>query len=855
MLHPLANLIMSGGDPIAYFLQFAKDLNAITKAVSLARSKTPIVGIAQIYSSLLPSTKISGEFNRTMGAQTGEPPRQGLSIFTDFFSTIMTSHDARMTLLKNLKSANPKISPPMAVASDPNISQIERTIQNIEIFGMAGKAQPLFGDDITPILASRFSVEHYLFSDPVAKGKLGSSYEEDNRVAAAIWYLMYDAIVQTPESYDATLPLVPPSPQDAQIATQILKMLGTLTHTSVAVSTAPLYLDSMISLMQAEELLEFIKTGPIVDDDLFGKCSKALDASKAIITENAYAPIVTLARSTFDYVKQLTGARYLLPEFLVKYSSTIGETPFTPLKITPTIKPDATYRGYVDNAQRITAFGGLDIPQLLANLSRRIFDIQAGLIQLSQVRATLQAGLPSSHGSVIYHLDSLGLPHRDPPLSTDVFEYPDITRTYLTPSYVKKYVLSDNRMPRWNFSDGYLFKPFFSNPFHMSQLQQNTAVQAFSWDTDVQLPPSPATGAEFAALMIPFNYTSDCAANNINNDIASVGQFLAMSPHRPMKDFADYFTALFRSLSTGLNDPEIIANALASMFSLYRRKKKGTGVGKFNDASAWEVVKPQIPAIYGYPTSSLLMANAPWTSDAAYECTINHVLVAPDGSYMLVLHRAIPKPTALTYIPFTMKGGVKVSLPISQVSYSAALSKIHSTATTPASFYSEMFRALSSLTVDNGLMRIDSWAPCVAYYPHIFVTNRHVTSSSGSILSALPYLTQKLALVADDAAPFGGVLSYYQSPLIAFDLADEDEAITSSSLELDLIGVLRKRNAPVVDMGDPEVPKTEHSDEPPVNTPVEAPVELPSSTNADGSQAAGDVPPVGSFDPTEEINK
>lgn len=850
LLDPLARIVCSGGDPIQFMLQLAKDTNAVSKGLSMMGSKIAITSVSQTFSSLLPNTKIPNQFDRPLeaNAKGDEVLKSGLSVFSTFFDSLMTSKTARDTIFKTFRSPNPAIKPGNTVTGNPTNDTIASMFDMFEVFGMAGKRQPLFGSDITPVLAKRFSIEHYLFSDP--SGKL-QAYEEDSRIASAIWYLMYDQIVKTPESYDAALPVVPPSPQDSQVAAQVLKLLGTFTHTSISAAMSPLYMEAVVQCKLLSELLEFLSTGPVYDEDALAKCRKMLGECNEMITEHAYSPVISLANATFDYVKKLTAARYLLPEFTQTYYSVNGEKPFDRMKLPTSILPPAGFRGSIPDCQRIVEFGGLDLPMVFADVRRKTEEVLAQLIAMSQLRTTLHSGMASQYGNVITHLDTLGNLTRDPALGQ--LEYPTPTKVYITPSYIPKYALLANSTPDWIFSSrNLMYAPFFPIAFQYDQIQKNMGQQAFAWDTEVNLPPSPATGSDFACLMLPYPYVADCTSRSIANNISSVGQQLAASPHHPMKQVTDYFTPLFHALSSGLNKHEVIANSVASMFSIYKKKLKSKSAARFDDASAWDVITPQVPFIYGYPTKSLLTANAPWASNTAYPCTKEHVYISRDGMFMAVLHRALPKPTSLAYVPFTLEGGIKVSLPVNQNSYNKALSEISRSAISqPESFYSSMFERLSVATMENNLLEVKSWSPSFAYYPHLFVANRHVTSASGVILSAVPRMLQRLTLVSDDAAPYGGVMSYFHTPVIGFDPLDELEAITSAEIAIDINGEIKKKeNKGIVSASDTTIPVTKlNTDLDVVQKVNEAPITPDEKTKPSGELETTQAPPIGPYNP------
>lgn len=854
MLDPLARVIAQGGDPIHFMLQLAKDTNAVSKGLSLMRSKVGISTIGQVYSTLLPSTKNAQNYIRPMDIDkaTGkETPKSGLSVFTSYFLDLWNSPTARETIFQSFKNPDPKITPGAPIVGNPTIDTITALFQSFEIFGMAGKRQPLFGDDIKPVLARRFSVEHYLFSSSTGKSR---SYDEDARVSAAIWYLMYDQIVKTPEAYDAAMPVVPPTPQDSLIAAQIFKMLGTFTSTSISAATAPLYMDAIITIRGFSEMLEFLMTGPVHDEEAITKTRRILNECQDMISEAAYAPVVSLANATYDYVKKLTGARYLLPEWVTTTKSVNGDSPFSRMELPTDIALPANFNGSIKGMQRITEFGGLDIPKIIEDLKRRAAQAQAGLIQLSHLRTTLQSGMASQYGGVITHLDSLGSLTQDPPLGS--LEYPSPTRTYITPSYIRKYTTMANGSAEWNFSSSPgLYNPFFPNAYQYAEMQKNFGAQAFAWDTEVNLPPSPATGSDYACLLIPYSYVADCSAKSLANNIASVGQHLAGSPHHPMGQVADYFTPLFHALSSGLNTPQVLANAVASMFTIYKRKVKNSKPTTFNSASSWEVIRPQADFIYGHPTSSLLAANAPWTKNEDFKCTKEHVIMDKDAEFMAVLHRALPKPSALTYIPFTLAGGIKISLPVKRSVYDDALAEVSKDSySNPDMFYAEMYSRLQVQEIPNDLVRVTSWSPTFAMYPHFFVTTRNIVATAGTINAAIPQMMQRLTLASDEAAPYGGVLSYFHTPVIGFDPSDEIEALTSPDLEIDLNSVIKKQaSKALVTSPGTELPHTHLNKEAnPIQEVKEAKVDVPTATGPAGAIVIEKVVTPGSFTPDIE---
>lgn len=851
LLKPAASAVMSGTPMIQFFLEMAKNTSTLSRAINLTKSKAGVSTLGSLLSSILPGT--SGDnYISPASLQTNEKGERKLNVensfnvFSNFLTEILSNPSARDNVYKILNSPSYKVTSPSFTIKSPPARVIQEMIEGFEIFGMAGKRQPLFGSDVDEVMAQRFIVENKIFSTTEDR------FDMDNQFSLAIWYLMYSQIVKTPESYDAAMPVVPLTPQDGIIASHTLTMLGSITQTAITAAMAPLYVDLLLIVKQLDELVEFLTTSPVTDPKLVEDSRRLFSDIRSEVSEMAYPPVITYANTIYDYLKKLTGARYLLPDYMSEYKSLQGATPFSKL-ITPSeILVPPGYRGGLSDNQRVIEFGGLDVPRLLAQVKSKALDVKARLTQFSHIHNSIYSGLAMPRGSVFTHLDTLGHSTSDPKLGT--IEFPTPTDVYVMPTYVPKYVEMSNKEYNWCFTP-YLYECIFPTGYQLSQLTTNLSRQYFAWDTEVKIPVSPTTGADYACLLIPSNYVQDTQKKSLTNDIFTVGQHLAGSRNRPMADIADFFTPLFQSLSANLTKPEVLADALASMFFIYKRTKgtkpkgstptKAGGAASFDDSTSWTWIKPGIPFIYGYPTDSLNEANAPWAK-GPYAASNKHVKFSPDGQFMIVLHRALPIPTNLSYIPYTMRGGVKISLPVERELFNKAITKAEgSKVSTAIEFFTTFNQALNNATRTNSLTLVETWSPSFCYFPHLFVTNRHVPSMVGTALASWPNLPTRYTLTIDKFSYLASVLAYHEKPVVGFDVEDENEVLSSSETIIDINDALAKKHHAVVEPKDTEPSKPKLDDTPPMNKPEEVVVKDNAHTNeANGKIEPDAIPPL-----------
>jgi len=797
MLAPLSNLIMGKTDkPINFFLEMATDFTSISRAGLIGKGKTTGTAFSQVISGFLPDLS-TGAAAGTFVNPGNSGTSYGFDYFSTFYAQLMNSSSARKSVFKTLQDGSFVNKNMQFPSRTPEF--IQNQITTMEVFGMAGKRQPLYGAQVERIQNQRFVVESYLAS------VVNNPYDEDNLFAAAMWYLMYAQITRTPESYDSTFLAHPIATTDSAVLQPLLSLCGTLAQTAFTVGTSPVYLDAYLAIKYIEEAVEFLQTGRIYVPEESSKVLDYLSKAKAIISEQAYAPVLTLGNAIFDYLKKLTGARYLLPEFFTDYKSVLNSskrTPFSALRQSLEVVVPNGYNGARPFSQRVTEFGGIDMPNILLMLQSKSSDLLSNMIDYSHIHDTIVQSLTKPSGSVVTHLDSLGSIDADPALGA--LEYAQPTRVYMTPSWIPKFKKLANSQLQWQLST-YQYKYIFPHGLQLSKLQNNLASQYFAWDTELNIPASATTGSDLGFLMVPQNYVEDCYSNSLGNDISSVGAYLSSSPRRPMSQIADYFTPVFQALSSGLAKPKVVANSLSSMFFLYQAVSPPTSddaaasmYAQWQKEGAWTPVTPQIPFIYGYPTTDLMSLNEPWARNTRFPASIEHIKVSDDGRFMLVLHRALPKPQTLSYYPFMLEGGLSISLPVSReifiTAYNAARAKdLMSQNTADAldipgatRFNSEFQRILRGVTPTGEVYQVKSWAPVVSLFPHIFVTNRHVERMQDAMLPHIFTLPTRYVLNKEPSTPYGGVLAFNLNPVVSFDITDMFNAFETNEPTIDI---------------------------------------------------------------------
>lgn len=777
LLAPLSEAILTGEAPVSLLFKLAQTTGGLSRMLGLGRSKAGVGTISQLFTNLLPSLKTPGVYEYPW-ADDKTKPKNAYEVFGAFLSAALQDPKTRETVFKTISRPTYKFQPNLDVDLPSDVAIMQQMINSLEIFGLSGKRQPLLGSDGDPVLSMRFNIEDFLTADPKDKAAM------DNQFTAAIWYMMYAQIAQSPESYDAAMPSVPVTPQDGVIASSVLSLLGSLTQTAFSAASAPYYTDLLITIKFLEETVEFLETSPYCPADIVTKIRGQFSQAREKITDIAYPPTVSYSNTLIDYMKKLTGARYLLPGFIAEWTSLDGKIkPFSPLTYKNIVDIPGKYRGSLKGMQKVVEFGGLDMPRLLMEIYRRASECVSQAIQYKQMYDTYYSGLAMPRGSVLTHLDSLGTLDADPRFGT--LEYPNPTSKYLVPSYIPKYVRTSNDELRWSLSD-HVYKLIFPVGFQIDKLTQNLPQHHFTWDTVVKLPPSPSTGSDYSCLLIPFNYIEDTTSQNIANDIASINHYLSGSKNRPLSSIADFFTPIFHALLTKLTPEASIANALGSMFTLYKAAKGGKGdMANLND---WTLISPSIPFIYGYPSATLCEVNAPWNPTNKAEP--RHVKMSPNKDFMIVLHRKVPKPHNLSYFPYTMAGSVKLSMPVrSDIYNNARLRALKALNDKPGSadaYYVQFCQEIKKQTVTNELITVTHWSKTFAFFPHLFVSNRHVHSMSAVAAVAYPSLIQRLSLTTDAHAYLASVLTYIEMPVIGFSEADDLEAISTPDMIINI---------------------------------------------------------------------
>lgn len=798
-LYPLLKSVFGRPTPsvISQQIDVARGMGALSVGIASLRSDAGVKSLAAYLSSYKPVEPTVTYQQQLVGEKDGKLEADNPNaLFSIQLHKLFSDPKTRESLMD---AAARGTLPRLNTDTFTSFTVLQDLITDLNIYGVAGKQHPLLGKSATSVLNAQFAVEQYLFDAD------GSVQTGENRFAAAIMYLIYMDIVSTPESYDAILPTVHLNPNNTIVANQTLKLIGQLAKTNLATAYAPTAYAVIIYCKMLRELVEYLNTVPNPYPEMVAQINKRITDMETVVNDYCYSPVKTLANEVFDYVKQLTGARYILPDWIRDWNSNFETEPAKPFKNMPYpalgIVP-ATFRGSVEGLRSVHPMSGNDIAFLLQQIKQKTDDMYGVVFAVKNSFETLNSSLMMPSGDVIVHLNALGKVFQDPPLSK--LEPPTPTRVYVTPSYFPMFNRDQAGSMQWVFSDK-IFRPLFLNAYRRNSLQRNFNADHFAWDTEVRMTASPSTGTDFAALFVPSHYVADCATSVISNDIAVVKQILASSPHRVMASITDYFTPLFQTLSGGSSMAEVIADAVASMFFIYEAKNSAISSDTSNPAN-WSLISPSLPYIYGYPTANLVAENSPFKNSPSGVATMKHIELSRDGKYMMVLHRRLPKAAKLRYYPFIMKGGTTISLPIQATLATQAKDRAEAVVAglptaaeaTPAKFASLFYAELEKLNVGvtNGLFEVSHWLPSFAFFPHIFVTNRHAsTHRSLTALADIFRSEQRFIMAHDHNTPNGTQISYYRPVPVMFDIEDEVNAFSEAYKVIDFKEDIAKQSS------------------------------------------------------------
>jgi len=777
-------------DTFKFFIDLARNMSTVARGAASFKSRIGVQSFANLIVSMTPQLSLAGQYSflgidSLQGGNNPTPPQASIG---SYLYELMTSSKVRENIEKTLMTPGAKVDYGRVPTSDISADTINTLLSNVLAFGTGGKQNPLLADQVDSVIAMRFTLESFLSSIP--KTRAGA----DSVFASALWYIMYSNIARTPESYDAAFPVLDLTANDSLTASGAISRFGSLAKTAFACASAPSAFTAYLNIRQLEDTLEFLAPFTSSAPDIVRKITERISVAKDLLSDTAYPPLSSFSNVCYDYVKKLTGARYLLPEYLtdLQLPQGIGKkgvnTPFSTMPNPMTIDVPKGYRGFLPNVQRVDEFGGLDIPFILQFLESKSRGISNYCSSVKHSFDSILGTLPSPTGDYVHIISDLSNLQDDPALGE--ISYPELTRVYITPTYYPKFVQKSNGTIDWSLAD-YPYNSIFPTGLQMKRSVEAEQTPSFTWDTEVKLEAAPSTGLDFSFLPIPFNYTMDCNPSHIDNSMAQVKQFLATSPHRPMNQLTDYFIPFYQGLGSGLTKSEVLANAFSAIGLLYKRKRKGTG--KWNDPNSWEWIKPQVPFVYGYPIKDLEEVNAPWkdakSSNHTVPSDMKYVDVSPDGNFMTVLYRMIPTPMELAYVPYVLYGGFSIALPVARAPYAAALNHALSNKADIPAFLAKFRSKLLEQTMSNNLVPVSGWSRCISPFPHLFVANRDVPHAFQSPIESLPQLACRRKLAHDAASPFGALLSYYRYFPEVMDVSDliialGDPNITDISSEL-----------------------------------------------------------------------
>lgn len=853
MLVPIAKLVATTApDLMSFMMSLAKNMSVVARSASSLKSQQAVASMANLISSLSTDTTSPG----LMAPITQIPGSNAIKVtngyeyFTSWLYDVIGSPSSREAIFKQLSNPTAKPLPaPLPGATNPSATIINDLIQGMIVFGFNGSGAPLLASELPSALASRLAIENEI-SDPSS-----FLFVRDRKLILALWYYMYCEATATPDAYNAAFPAVPMSPNNLSTAGSIVSKAGSVCHTAFACATAPATFGIEIMRIQIEHAVQFLETLSASSSDTVGKIKYQLSCVNDELPQFGYSPMRNLASSIMTYLSDFTGSRFLLPGFFAKYTLTSGVNSFPTLSGPTTIEVPPGYRGFTASTVRASEFGGLDVPMLLEQLLTKAKDLNAACMNIKRIHGAIIGTLPVSAGAVLVHLDGLDKLPSDPALGT--IEYPSLTRRYLLPSYVPKWIVDKKKLtPLWSF-EKYLYKAFFPRKVQRDYLLEQSLQAALCWVDEVDLAVSPSSGQEFSYLPIPSHFTQDADTSVIPNDIRAVKQFLAASPHRPMADVTDFFTPMYQVLAMGQTRRTAVANALASIGFLYEAVKPGSAP-KTDGKKGWQTITPQISTIYGAPTDALLALNDPWSTGANLSSRMD---VSPDGNYLFVLHKFLPPALWLSYVPFVMFGGCTISLPVSTAILRNAIKEVKGSTShfnqDMQSLYGPLLQKVADAPfTEKEAVEVKAWSMNISSFPHVFVSNRY-TSSAHAILTAevaydaeakssaevvksahvaIEMLETKHVIAGDQMSPFGSILSFQETPVAFVDISDQLTAYQGSAVN-DLTTDQRSNKTKATTGSPGAAPLPSHQDiDPLIDPKIEN-----SDQGQSGTTATGDV--------------
>ena len=791
LLRPLASMIATahsnGSEPqiIDQLIVAARHLGLTAVTASSLRTQQGVIAWANVFSSLQPKVTNSGY---SYLLDKADDPKNAYAAFSGYFMEILQSGKVRTAIEKTMR--DPKASLPKGATGESTTdAMITELLQSEVAFGLSGRRNVLTPEHLDATLSPRFLVEDYITSSAIKR----SNY--DARFTAALLYNTYVRIVQTPDSYDSIFPTIALTANSQYSSNMMLDRMASTVQTFTACAFAPAIFSAHVVLRAQKELLEFLAPYKDLAPSIHGKALDAIAASEAILTKMAFSPIITLANQCYDYVKKLTGARYLLPSYLATQMtpSSAGSTPpFRPLSHPGVTDIPSGYNGFLASAQRVDEFGGFDIPYTLQVVLQKAADMQMLLGQMQMGHSQLVGTLTQPSGSVWTTGDDMQFDISDPKLGA--MEPPKVNKIYLTPSFVPTVTRQSNNTYQWYFQSK-AYKAFFPLTVQLNQTATNFTTPKYAWDADVQLQAAPSTGIDMAVLPIPLNYVDQSTTSSVSPTIAQVKTLLDSSPHRPMKEIADFFTPLFHSLTMGVTKRDVAANALAGLGLLLSydtadvEKADAEAVITTPKGKA-AVILPTLPYVYGAPTRDLIAVNLEDVAKASHR-----IETSLDGKVGFLLHKYVPVEKNLRYFPFILFGGFAVALPIRADHYATALKTTMSTwgTSSPIDLTAFSSSMLSNLTSRNdaislskvnkaqreSMMEVIGWSRVIAPFPHVFFTNQVIRASGTALMSNISQLTCRRVLSHDAASPFGSLLSYYDLYPEVYDISDQQRIYES----------------------------------------------------------------------------
>lgn len=281
---------------------------------------------------------------------------------------------------------------------------------------------------------------------------------------------------------------------------------------------------------------------------------------------------------------------------------------------------------------------------------------------------------------------------------------------------------------------------------------------------------------EYAKMPIPACYTRSRNSSMTPYRMSSLitmlaGLFEGVPSHRVFHNIA----TILHHHSEEYSRP--IADYLASV--LFIHKSQGTAVN---------IIRPAIPAIYGFPLQAMIEKNRSERSTVAQlvkavELDMAAKVTIDTTTYFFVLHQFYPKIYSTSMVPYSPSKGVTLGVPVNQYTMTALVTNQKDKSGSSVKKQYPTADGVGSSTLADANIQATSawldpiaWSPFTMLLPHItydVVTPSELTKSTEFLKFAIASVRTKVDKVSGDLKMAG----FVEVEAVMLDLDDFDDAM------------------------------------------------------------------------------